>query len=50
MIENIYIQVNDVQQFVKDNHDNKTVYGYEKTNLKGSVIILMNYQKKMKEE
>jgi hypothetical protein len=35
MAENINIQVNDGQQFAKDDHDNKTVYGYEKNKFKG---------------
>jgi hypothetical protein len=35
MTENINIQVNDGQQFAKDDHDNKTVYGYEKNSFKG---------------
>ena len=35
MTENINIQVNDGQQFAKDDHDNKTVYGYEKNKFKG---------------
>ncbi len=35
MTENINIQVNDGQEFAKDDHDNKTVYGYEKNRFKG---------------
>ena len=34
MAENINIQVNDGQQFAQDDHDNKTVYGYEKKKFK----------------
>ena len=35
MTENINIQVNDGQQFASDDHENKTVYGYEKNKFKG---------------
>jgi hypothetical protein len=35
MTENINIQVNDGQQFAKDDHDNKTVYGYKKNKFTG---------------
>ncbi len=35
MTENINIQVNDGQQFAKDDHDNKTVYGYEDNKFTG---------------
>ena len=35
MTENINIQVNDGQQFAQDDHENKTVYGYEKNKFKG---------------
>jgi len=35
MTENINIQLNDGQQFAKDDYDNKTVYGYEKNKFKG---------------
>ena len=42
MTENINIQVNDGQQFAKDDYDKKTVYGYEKNKFKGLGIILMN--------
>ena len=35
MSENINIQINDGQQFAKDDYDNKTVYGYEKNKFKG---------------
>jgi hypothetical protein len=35
MSENINIQLNDGQQFAKDDYDNKTVYGYEKNKFKG---------------
>ncbi len=43
MTENSNIQVNDGQQFAKDDHDNKTVYGYDKNKFKGLVIIPINY-------
>ena len=35
MTENINIQSNDGRQFAQDDHDNKTVYGYEKNKFKG---------------
>ncbi len=35
MTENIKIQINDGQQFAKNDHDDKTVYGYEKNGFKG---------------
>ena len=35
MTENINIQVNDGRQFAQDDHENKTVYGYEKNKFKG---------------
>ena len=35
MTESINIQVNDGQQFAQDDHENKTVYGYEKNKFKG---------------
>jgi hypothetical protein len=43
MTENINIQANDGQQFAKDDHDNKTVYGYKKKKLQVSEIIATNY-------
>ena len=35
MTENINIQSNDGRQFAQDDHENKTVYGYEKNKFKG---------------
>ena len=43
MTENINIQLNDGQQFAKDDYDNKTVYGYEKNNLKDLESITIHY-------
>ncbi len=43
MTENINIQINDGQQFAKNDHDNKTVYCYGKTGSKVSEIIATNY-------
>ena len=43
MSENINIQLNDGQQFAKDDYDNKTVYGYEKNNFKDLENIIRNY-------
>ena len=35
MGENYHIKINDGQQFAKDDHDNSTVYGYERNKFKG---------------